>query len=188
VRDSGSDMAMLNLTRLDFAAFRHILAYVDPNWGEWRDGYTDATRTACRPGRPHNLDGASCIALVLAWMSTTAQAKYLALVFGCTHTDVSRDLEDGIQELLAALRRCADAEIMWPTREEMNIFGLDHLSSGVRPTTTAVLSVHLDGPPAADHASKGPSSRTSSTTAGPRLRVFSAYSPSSPMAASAMPT
>jgi hypothetical protein len=122
VRDSGSDMAMLNLTRLDFAAFRHILAYVDPNWGAWRDGYTDATRTARRPGRPHNLDGASCIALVLAWLSTTAQAKYLELVFGCTHTDVSRDLEDGIQELLAALRRCPDAEIMWPTREEMNIF------------------------------------------------------------------
>jgi hypothetical protein len=100
-------MAMLNLTRLDFAAFRHILAYVDPNWGAWRNGCTDATRTERRPGRPHTLDGASCIALVLAWLSTTAEAKYLELVFGCTHTThVSRDLEDGIQELLAALRRC----------------------------------------------------------------------------------
>jgi hypothetical protein len=117
-----SEMALLNLTRLDWATFTYLCRCADPAWMAWRDGFTDATRTAARPGRPYNLDGPSCIALALAWLSTTAQLKYLELVFGCTHADVSRDLDDGMDALMGALRSCPEARVIWPSPETIERF------------------------------------------------------------------
>jgi hypothetical protein len=113
-----STMAMLNLTRLDWRTFDLLLTYADRDWVAWRDGWMNATRTVRRPGRPHNLSARSCFALALTHLSTSAEAKYLELIFGCTHSDVSRDLEDGLTHLLEALQQCPEAEVAWPEAED----------------------------------------------------------------------
>jgi len=114
VLDTGNDMAYMQLCRMPKTLFDFLLSNMDAVWIAQRDGWTDATRTARRPGRPHMLNGRDVLALTLTWLGTQAAEHHLELLFGVGHSVLDRDLEEGLSELLACLRRLVETNCTWP--------------------------------------------------------------------------
>ena len=119
IRNYCTNMSLINFIRVDWPLFSSILANFDPDDVAWRDGFTDATRTQKRPGRPTLLDSADVLALTLAYLTSTSNQKQLEMLFGMTKTSISDMIwGEGIPMLLRALDRMPAAAVRWPTFEE----------------------------------------------------------------------
>ncbi|PLW28438.1 hypothetical protein PCASD_19136 [Puccinia coronata f. sp. avenae] len=69
-----------------------------------------------QPGR-RALDSASCLGLVLHWLSSTMPAYNLQQLFAITPAVCSRYLACGLQYLLAVLKELRASQIVWPSSE-----------------------------------------------------------------------
>lgn len=119
IRRRHSDMALINFIRVDWPTFDRIMAHIDADAIAWREGFTDATRSARRPGRPTMLDTPDVVALTLAYLTSTSSQKQLEMLFGIGHTLVSVAIwEEGFPLLLTAFDRMREAAIEWPSYAE----------------------------------------------------------------------
>ena len=65
------------------------------------------------------LDATSCLALVLHWITSTAEAKHLCLIFAIVPSLFYRYKNFGLLLLKEVLRKRSDCAVAWPTKEKM---------------------------------------------------------------------
>jgi hypothetical protein len=146
VRRHHSDLSLINFLRVDWQTFYAILANIDPDKVAWREGFTDATRTDKRPGRPTFLDAADVLALTLAYLTSTSSQKQLEMLFGMTKTSISDMLwNEGLPLLLETLAHMPAAAVTWPTFEQQREHAdLVEMAYGPCPLGARVFGV-MDG-------------------------------------------
>lgn len=118
----GNDMGYLHYLHVTRDVFGELVAAVPPAIGAWLDGWTDATRTARRPGPPSQLDVGDHIAMALAWSASQLNQKWLGAVFGTLDAVTSTALLRGVIMLNEGLKIIPDAAITWPTFEEQRSY------------------------------------------------------------------
>jgi len=120
VLTTGNDHAYLQLLRTNKFIFDRIMQHVREDFKLWRLGfYPDHSP---RPGPVNMLDAPAVIALTLAYLGSTTQARLLELVFGVGHAVLSRDLHEGLVELLHALKLMEETEPTIPNAANMARF------------------------------------------------------------------
>lgn len=120
VLTTGNDFAYQQLLRMNKSTFDRIMENVRPDFKLWRLGYNPDGSP--RPGPVNMLDATSVIALTLAYLGSTTQARLLEMIFGVGHAVLSRDLQDGFVELLHALSLMPETEPTIPNAVNMARF------------------------------------------------------------------
>ena len=140
------DSSLINFIRLDWATFRALLGHFDADWVAWLDGFTDATRSRRRQGRPTMLDAQGVLGLTLAYLSSTSSQKQLEMLFGVTHTTISDMIwAEGLPRLLQALRHMEAARVTWPSpRQQRQNAALVEATYGPCPLPARVIGF-VDG-------------------------------------------
>ena len=112
ILDQRLDAGYMQLVRVDVRTFdviEHVVSRVSPVWFNQRND----------PARRYNLNARDCIAAALAWMGSTCIQSWFQQAFGNTRSPMSRDLNEGLYHVLAAVRAMPEASISWPTPEDM---------------------------------------------------------------------
>lgn len=118
LKANGNDMGLLHYLRVTREVLNELAAAVPPDATAWLEGWTDATRTARRPGPPSQMDVQDHLAMALAWGSSQLSQKWLGAIFGTLAAATSTGLMRGIVMLNEALKVIPDAAVRWPTFEE----------------------------------------------------------------------
>ena len=112
VLNQRNDAGFMQFFRVDVSAMDWIynaVSRVSPVWVANRND----------PTRGFNLDARHCIAAALSWMGSTCNQSWLQQAFGNTRSPMSRDLCEGLRNLLDTLRAVPEASIRWPNPEDM---------------------------------------------------------------------
>ena len=121
VRYRGTNREWVFLMGVDRKAFGMLL----PAFSALYEKYT-LTGGLMKKKRAHTksraLDAVSCLALVLHWMTSTADAKYLCLIFAIPPTLFYRYKNFGLVLLRRVLSKRKDCAVVWPSEEKMRKF------------------------------------------------------------------
>jgi hypothetical protein len=110
-RDERSFMHFLGV---DPNTFDVILARFEPIYG-----LTITSQKASTRGRMRLMTPTDVLAMTLVFLRTGCGHKHLQEEFGAGPAVVSRELRVGLRSLHSALRGWKDAEILWPSAEQM---------------------------------------------------------------------
>jgi hypothetical protein len=110
-----SDEGFISFMGFDVETFVYIATHMEEALPE---------RSAVRKGRRFMLDATDVTALTLHYFATRCSHKTLQMIFGVSHSILSRDLRLGMETLAQVLQNMEDAEVRWPSHEEMYAFAL----------------------------------------------------------------
>lgn len=119
---SRNDMAYIEILSLNCAAFDFLLRAFKPVWKQIIRPITSslhAPQKQLRKGRPRSTNARYCLAVTLMWLNSWAPGKDLQLASGLTPTVFSVALNMGLDILYELLPTIPDAQIRWPSVEEM---------------------------------------------------------------------
>lgn len=149
---TGMDSDFIYTMGLDRAAFKVLLR----DFKHFYDNYEIATLKKLKPSKfTHHgnraLDAAGALALVLHWLNSKAEDKYLCFIFAITEGTFAKYKRFGLFFLHKTLKRREDAQVRWPTHEQQQ--ELAELVSGREPALKGVwgfidgLNLRIYNPP-----------------------------------------
>lgn len=114
LKSNRNDRGFLTTMGLDMASFECLLSLFEYNYSLF------APRTSVR-GRKTMLSCEDMLALALHYLSSQAEQNLIGRLFGLTPASTSRYLWNSMQVLIHTLREMPEAQIQFPTYDEMRI-------------------------------------------------------------------
>ena len=113
IRDRGTDEGWLAVTSMTRAAVEQLYKFaIEPYLPNYRKG-----------GRPPRLSHLDYLALTLYFLHTRSELNTIALIFGCSLSTCSRNIDYILNLIIQHLPNHPEAAVRWPSNDEFQQFG-----------------------------------------------------------------